>query len=70
MALAGVAQWIECRPEKQKVAGLIPGQGPRLVCRPGPQLSVCERQPIDVSLAHRCVLSFSFSLPYPLSENK
>ena len=26
-ALAGVAQWIECRPENQRVAGSIPSQG-------------------------------------------
>ena len=26
-ALAGVAQWIECRPVNQKVAGSIPSQG-------------------------------------------
>ena len=38
IALAGVAQWIEGRPENRKVAGLIPGQGTCLGCRPGPQL--------------------------------
>ena len=27
-ALAGVAQWIECRPENQKVADSIPNQSP------------------------------------------
>ena len=37
LALAGVAQWIECRPGKQRVAGLIPSQGTCLGCRPGPQ---------------------------------
>ena len=37
-ALAGVAQWIEGRPENRKVAGLIPGQGTCMGCRPGPQL--------------------------------
>ena len=26
-ALAGVAQWIECQPVNQTVAGLIPGLG-------------------------------------------
>ena len=51
MALAGEAQWIECQPVNQKVAGLIPSQGICLGCRPGPQLVACERQPhIDVSL--------------------
>ena len=50
--LAGVAQWIECWPANQKVAGWIPSQGTCLGCRPGPQLGACERQPIEVSLAH------------------
>ena len=27
IALAGVAQWIECRPATQSVAGSIPSQG-------------------------------------------
>ena len=33
--LAGVAQWIECRPENQRVAGLIPSLGhmPGLLAR-------------------------------------
>ena len=61
--LAGVAQWIECWPESNKVAGLIPSQGTCLGCRPGPQKGVCKRQPhTDVSL--------SSSLPSPLSKNK
>ena len=37
IALAGVAQWIECRPVNQRVAGLIPGEGTCLGCRPGAQ---------------------------------
>ena len=37
-ALAGVAQWIECQPANQKVAGWIPSQGTFLCCGPGPQL--------------------------------
>ena len=32
-ALASVAQWIEHRPAKQKVASSIPGQGTCLGCR-------------------------------------
>ena len=36
-ALAGVAQWIECCPAKQGVAGSIPSQGTRLGYGPGPQ---------------------------------
>ena len=35
-ALAGVAQWTECRPVSQRVTGLIPNQGTCLGCRPGP----------------------------------
>ena len=50
-ALAGVAQWIEHWPVKQKAAGSIPSEGTCLGCRPGPQWWVHERQPhIDVSL--------------------
>ena len=60
-ALAGVAQWTEHQPEKQRVACLIPSQGTYLGGGPGPQLGVCERQPhIDVSV--------SFSLPF--SKNR
>ena len=59
MALADVAQWIECRPANQRVTGLNPSQGTCLGCRPGPQQGVCERQPhIDVSLP-------LFLLPFP-----
>ena len=49
--LAGVAQWIECWPAIQRVAGSIPGQGTYLSCRPGFQYEARERQAhIDVSL--------------------
>ena len=51
-ALVGMAQWIECWPMNQKVDGLIPSQGTCLSFRPGPQLGVGEKQPIDVSLTH------------------
>ena len=34
-AMAGEAQWIECRPANQRVASLIPSQGTRLACGPG-----------------------------------
>ena len=33
--LAGEVQWIEYPPGNQTITGLIPGQGTRLVCRPG-----------------------------------
>ena len=36
-ALAGVAQWIECRPVNQRVAGSISSQATCLGCEPGPQ---------------------------------
>ena len=62
-ALADVAQWIECCPVNQEVTGSIPSQVTCLGCGPGPQLWVCERQLIYVSLTHRC---FSPSLsPFP-----
>ena len=49
--LVGVAQWIECRPENQRVAGSIPSQGTCLGCGPGPQWGAHERKlQIDVSL--------------------
>ena len=51
VALAGVAQWIECQPVNQRVTGSIPGQGTCLGYGPGSQWGVHERQPhIDVSL--------------------
>ena len=50
-ALARVAQWMECWPANQKVAGSIPSQGTCLGCGPDPQLGACKRQPhIGVSL--------------------
>ena len=51
LALAGVAQWIECRPVNHRVPSSIPSQGRSLGGRPGPQQGAHERQPcIDVSL--------------------
>ena len=38
VALAGIAQWIECRPVNRKVTGSIPGQGMCLGFALGPQL--------------------------------
>ena len=49
-ALASVAQWIKYRIVSQNVAGLILGQGTCLSCRTGPQLGLCKRQSLDVSL--------------------
>ena len=42
--LTYVAQWVGCHPINQKFNGSIPCQGT------GPQLGVCKRQPLDVSL--------------------
>ena len=62
---AGVAQWIECRPENQRVISLIPSQGTCLGCMPGPQYVAREGQPhIDVSLP------LSLSFPLSLKINK
>ena len=36
-AMAGVAQWIECWPTNQRVAGSVPSQGTCLGCGRGPQ---------------------------------
>ena len=50
-ALAGVAQWIECWPGNQRVAGSIPSWGTYLGCGTGPQQGAHKWQPhIEVSL--------------------
>ena len=50
-ALAGVVQWIECRPVKQRVDCSNLSQGTCLGYGPGPQKGAHKRQPhIDVSL--------------------
>ena len=65
--LAGVAQWIECRPVNQRVAGWIPSQGTFLDCGPGPQWGAFKRQPnSDVSLP----LFLPFSLKMNLKKLK
>ena len=70
-ALAGVAQWTECQPGNQRVAGSIPSQGTRLGCRPGPQLGACVKQLLDVSLTHQCFSLSLFPSPSPpLKINK
>ena len=51
MALAGMAQWTECWPVNQRVAGSIPSQGACLGCGPGLHWGPRKRQPhTDVSL--------------------
>ena len=52
VALAGVTQCIGRWPANRGVAGSIPSQGTCLGCVPGPHWGACERQPIDVPLAH------------------
>ena len=49
-ALAGVAQWIEHWPVNPEVSGSIPSQDTSLGCGLGPQLGICRRQLIDLSL--------------------
>ena len=58
-ALAGVAQWIDCQPCNQRVAGLIPSQGTCLGCGPGPQERTHKRHP------HTDVLLLLFFPPFP-----
>ena len=70
-ALVGVAQWIECRLVNQRVAGSVPSQGAYLGCWPGPHLGACEKQLIDISLAHQWFSpSLSPFLLLPLKINK
>ena len=64
----GVTQWIEHQPADQRVTGSTPSQGTGLGFGPGPQFGARKRQPADVSLTHPIFLSFSFSLPSPLSK--
>ena len=69
LPVAGVAQWIEHLPANRKVTGSIPNQGTCLGFGLGPSWGAREKQPIDVSLAHRC-FSLCFSCPSLLSKNK
>ena len=57
-ALAGVAQWIESGPTKQRVAGSIPSHGTCLGCGPGPLWGAHERHPPTSTF-----LCLFFSLP-------
>ena len=63
--LAGWLSWLGRRPIHQKVAGSIPGQGMYLGCEFDPQSGRVWRQPINISLPHRC---FSLSLYTPPSS--
>ena len=67
-ALAGVAQWIEYWPAKQRVPGSIPSQGTFLGWGLGPQYGAHQRQP---ATTHSCFSpSLSPSLPLSLKINK
>ena len=73
LALAGVAQWIECQPENQRVAGSFSSHSTYLGCRPGPQQGVCEKPLHSFSPCVRntlIVLSLFFSFHSPLPKNK
>ena len=51
LALAGVAQWIDCWSVNQRATGSISSQGTCLGCGPGPHLGAWQRQShIDISL--------------------
>ena len=63
-ALAGVAQWTECQPVNQRVAGSIPSQGTCLGCGPGSLVGGARE-----ATTHWC-FSPSLSLPLSLKINK
>nr|KAF6279878.1 hypothetical protein mMyoMyo1_010137 [Myotis myotis] len=71
LALAGLAQWVERRPEDRRVLGSILVKGTYLGCRllPGldPGQGSCRRQPINAFLSQRC---FSFPLSSTLCKNQ
>ena len=67
-ALAGVAQWIECWPVNQRVAGSIPSQGTCLGCRPGPQQEACEKQP-HIKCFSPLLLPFSLKINKLFKKN-
>ena len=60
-SLAGVVQWIECRPVNQSAAGSISSQSTCLGCGPGPQVHV---------RGNHTLMFLSLSLPPSLSNNK
>ena len=63
-ALAGVAQWIECKPVNQRATGSIPFRAHAWVVGQVPSRGHARGN-------HTLMfLSFSFSLPPPLSKNK
>ena len=69
LALTSVAPLVGHCPGKQRVSGLIPGQGTCMGCSQVPGQDVYGGQPINVSPSHRCV-SPSLSPSLLLSKNK
>ena len=70
-ALNGMAQFVGCRPTKQKVTSSIPSQGTCLNYGLVSSCGMCKRQLIDACLTHWCFSpSFSSSLPLSLKINK
>ena len=68
-ALAGMAQLVGVPFCAWKVVGSIPSQGTFLGCRFGPSDLMCQRQPINISVSHRCLYpSISPSLPPSLKS--
>ena len=59
--LAGVAQWIECQPVNQKVAGSVPSQGTE---------RLWGQSPVGDVRGNHTSMFLSLSLPAPLSKNK
>ena len=58
-------------PQTKKFARWIPGPQTCLGCRPGPQMGVCKKQSIDISLAYRYFFpSLCPSLPRSLKTYK
>ena len=67
-ALAGMAQWIECQPGNQRVAGSIPSQDTCLGCRFSPW-SGCLLEATYRCFSHTSmILSPLFLPPSPLSR--
>ena len=70
VALAGVAQWIDCPSANLEVAGWIPSQGTCVGSGPGPWLGAFDRQQL-VYVSHICFYpSFSPRFPLFLKINK
>ena len=66
LALAGVAQWTECGPVNQKVAGSVPSQGTCLGRRPGQVPNWGHMRGNHILI----FLSLSISFSSPLNMNK